>query len=376
MSSHFTKYSFTNKNYYQKQRVTKLLGISRNSLRSPKIDKKFKGVFKDQKVDLRDKEHMDMSEAIRGPLERDFYQDHTYHSQWLGRDLDKDQKRQISSAYRWMMPGFRVEPWIWHPGDLVEVVEGEFAGQRGTVLTVVQYKNQCMVQNINVQAITIPATETRPEQVMQREHPISVKLVKLVDPSTSEVCDVKLVTVRNKETGAMEPRRISMATGVLMPVPKRDEQLDSDPLHDTPLEDAEELTYQEEVELPIMVQRKLRAMEDAFVLQLKQGHAHHGGFEKKNARDMRNYNRHVVRDAELLLVRRYRRGVGEDGDEDADEEAEAGAAAGEAAGGAAPPRTPSWWFDSVRQELEAELAAEAAGERAAAPAGDDEEEFA
>jgi len=194
-----------------------------------------------------------------------------------------------------MAPGYQIEPWIWFPGDVVEVTSGESMGQRGTIIAVIAYKNELLVQNINVQDVVLPATETRPEQIVQREHPISVNMVTHVDPETNTVCDVRLVKVKNKETGALEEKRISLNSGVLLPIPPRDDSLDvGDPLKDTPYQDASEPTYDAEAELAVLTERKLRAMEEHFVRRLRTSYEFHHALSQRNEQDMRAFQKDVV----------------------------------------------------------------------------------
>lgn len=306
--SHFASHRYNAKLIYFDQQPNEQFvhGEDHDFLVKPKIDKKFKGRhFVDQVVDLRDKEHLELSEGIRQPREKDFYQDHTYHEEWIRRDLSHGQKKQVLQMYNHLIPGNAVNPWLWFPGDIVEVVAGPYAGQRGAVVTVLKYKNEVMVQNVNVQAVTIPATETRPEQIMQREHPIHVLKLKHVDPTTNEVCDVRLITVRDKETGKKERRRVSLASGVLLPIPK-DAPLvyEGDPLHDTPLQDAEEETYDEATELPVIIERKLKALEDHFVDQLRLAHDFHRDHEAHNAADLAQYQRDVVTRAKEIIAQK------------------------------------------------------------------------
>lgn len=306
--SHYNSYRFNARlTYWSKPPNRQIIfGEDHDFLAQPKIEEKFKkGLYVDQKVDLRDKEHLDLSEGMRNPKERDHYLDHTYHEEWIRRDLNYNQSKQILKMYKHLTPGNAISPWIWFPGDIVEVVSGPFAGQRGAIVTVLKYKNEIMVQNVNVQPITIPATESRPEQIMQREHPINVQNVKHVDPTTNEICDVRMITVRDKETGKKEKRRVSLSSGVLLQIPKKDSMVyEGDPLHDTPLQDAEEDTYDEPTELPVIIERKLKALEDHFVEQLRVAHEYHREHEAKNAASLTQYQRDVISRAKEIVAQR------------------------------------------------------------------------
>lgn len=288
--------------YKAREQARKAYGVSPNTMRSLNL-KGARGFQIDQTIDMTDKQRLDMLEAMRHPRERDFYQDHTYHNQWIDRGLDKNQKRTIAARYAFMKPGFQIEPWVWYPGDMVEVASGESRGQRGTIIAVVKFKNELIVQNINVQDVTLPATETRPEQIVQREHPVHVSMVRHVDPETNEACDVRLVTVKNKETGALEEKRISLSSGVLLPIPPKDESIEvGDPLKDTAYQDAAELTYEAESELAVLTERKLRAMEEHFVGRLKESYEYHRALSAKNEEEMRRFQKDVVQRAASSAV--------------------------------------------------------------------------
>lgn len=290
--------------YAQRPRLQKAYGVKPDRMRRLSIKPELlKQNPVDQSVDMRDKQRLELLEAMRHPRERDFYQDHTYHNQWIDRDLDRSQKMTLGARYKFMAPGYQIEPWVWFPGDMVEVSSGESRGQRGTIIAVIKYKNELLVQNINIQDVHLPATETRPEQIVQREHPISVTMVRHVDPETNEPCDVRLVTVKNKETGALEEKRISLSSGVLLPIPPRDESIDvGDPLKDTPFQDAAEPTYDAEAELSVLTERKLRAMEEHFVRRLKKSYNFHHSLSKRNEEDMRKFQQDVVQRAAVSAI--------------------------------------------------------------------------
>ena len=284
-----------------------LPGLKHNDLRpkSPGLNDKFAkdaGYPADGKVKLTEREYTDLVEVLRDPSELDFYQDHTYNRPWDEQMPNRDQRRQIAEMAEWMKPGYIIRPWVWYPGDLVEVVDGEFAGQRGTIQTVIQFKNKVIVSGVNIQAIDIPATEDKPAQVLDREHPISVTMVRHVDPKTNEPCELKLAKVRNKETGKVEERRFSTTSGAVLPIPMPKPSTDGDPLLDTPIDDATEETYDEAKELPVMVAHKLKALEKGFVEQLKTAYDYHEPLRRKNFESAQRYSLDVQRKAAKLLV--------------------------------------------------------------------------
>lgn len=304
----YARYRTRSRFYKQPEKALKAYGVSPNVLRQPRITKRglLHGVYADQTVDLRDKEQLELLEEIRHPRERDFYQDHTYHNQWIDRDLEPHQKAQIASRYKYFDPDFAIKPWLWYPGDVVEVVRGGVnVGQRGNIIAVVPYKNEVIVQHVNIKDIVIPASDTRPEQIVQREHPISVDNIQHVDPSTGHVCTMALVKVYAKGTQQLEERRISLDSGVLLPIPARDSGAaleTGDPLRDTPIQDADEETYDQETEIPLLVDRKLKAMENYFTQHvLKSSYEFHQPLHRANALEMRKFQTDVVKQATSFL---------------------------------------------------------------------------
>ena len=212
----------------------------------PHIDDKLTKPFvTDKQDDLTEKDFIHEAENMRPQMEKDYYQDHTYHNQWIQRELDRDQQKELMKLYPHFAPNYSIYPWIWFPGDVVEVIHGPFKGQRGTIISVLAYKNEVTVQNVNVKDITLPATEDTPAQDMAKEHPISVRHVKHVDPETNELTKLQIITVRNTETDTMEKKRICMSSGAILSFPVHEEN-SGDPLTDTSIQAAHEKTYSEE----------------------------------------------------------------------------------------------------------------------------------
>ncbi|CCW70964.1 unnamed protein product [Phytomonas sp. Hart1] len=304
----YARYRTRSRFYKRPEKVLKAYNVSPNLLRRPKVaNGLLSGLYTDETVDLRDRERLAMLEAIRHPRERDFYQDHTYHNQWITRDLETHQRRSLAARYRFFAPDYALKPWLWYPGDVVEVVSGEAAGQRGVILAVVAYKNEIIVQDVNVRDVVIPAAEGRPEQRLQREHPIRVTRVRHVDPSTQALCHLEKVQVRDRKTGAQVESRMALESGVLLPIPPREGDRGlavGDPLRETAMFDVEEPTYDPARERPPMLERRLRAMEDHFVRALRAAHDFHQPLRRRNGEAMRDFQRGVVaRAAERLAAR-------------------------------------------------------------------------
>ena len=98
--------------------------------------------------------------------------------------------------------------------DEVVVISGNSRGTRGKVLKVYPEVNRVIVEGVN-----IIKRHTRPNQknpqggIIQREAPIHLSNVMLLDPKTNEPTRVGTKVVRDETTGRKDRLRVSRATG-------------------------------------------------------------------------------------------------------------------------------------------------------------------
>ena len=98
--------------------------------------------------------------------------------------------------------------------DQVVVVSGNSRGKRGKVLKVYPEKNRVIVEGVN-----IIKRHTRPNQknpqggIIQREAPIHLSNIMLLDPKTNEPTRVGTKVVKDETTGRKHRMRLSRATG-------------------------------------------------------------------------------------------------------------------------------------------------------------------
>ncbi|MDQ7800166.1 MAG: 50S ribosomal protein L24 [Armatimonadota bacterium] len=72
-------------------------------------------------------------------------------------------------------------------GDLVVVISGKYRGKRGKVLRVLPKTERVVVEGVNVvKRHTKPSPKNPQGGIVQREAPIHVSKVMLVDPETKE----------------------------------------------------------------------------------------------------------------------------------------------------------------------------------------------
>ena len=71
-------------------------------------------------------------------------------------------------------------------GDQVAVVEGAYKGKKGKVLEVFPEKNRAIVEGVNVVKKHQKPTNDQPGGIIDREAPIHVSNLMLVDPKSGE----------------------------------------------------------------------------------------------------------------------------------------------------------------------------------------------
>lgn len=98
--------------------------------------------------------------------------------------------------------------------DQVVVIAGNARGKRGKVLKVFPERSRVIVEGVN-----IIKRHTRPNQrnpqggIVQREAPIHISNVMLVDPKTNEPTRVGMKVVKDEGTRKQQRMRVSRTTG-------------------------------------------------------------------------------------------------------------------------------------------------------------------
>jgi len=101
-----------------------------------------------------------------------------------------------------------------HKNDMVMVIAGNARGKTGKVLKVYPDRERVIVEGVN-----IIKRHTRPRQknpqggIVQREAPIHVSNVMLVDPKTNQVTRVGTKVIKDDTTGKKRRMRVAKATG-------------------------------------------------------------------------------------------------------------------------------------------------------------------
>jgi len=72
-------------------------------------------------------------------------------------------------------------------GDLVQVMSGKYRGTKGHVLEVIRSKDRVIVEGVNIIKKRVkPTTENPSGGIVEKEAPIHISNVMLVDPKTGQ----------------------------------------------------------------------------------------------------------------------------------------------------------------------------------------------
>lgn len=97
--------------------------------------------------------------------------------------------------------------------DLVEVITGKNRGRRGKVLRVIEEKNRVLVEGVNILKKHERPTQTNQQGgITEREHPIHVSNVMLVDPKSNKRTRISR-RVTTDASGKKKYERVSTRTG-------------------------------------------------------------------------------------------------------------------------------------------------------------------
>jgi large subunit ribosomal protein L24 len=98
-------------------------------------------------------------------------------------------------------------------GDIVEVIAGDDAGKRGKVLKVFRDKNRVIVEKVNfIKRHTKPTQKNPTGGILEKEAPIHVSNVMLIDPNNGERTRVGF-----KRLADGRSERVSRKSGEMIP---------------------------------------------------------------------------------------------------------------------------------------------------------------
>lgn len=98
--------------------------------------------------------------------------------------------------------------------DMVMVISGNARGKTGKVLKVYPDRDRIIVEGVNIMKRNTRPNQKNPQGgIVQREAPIHVSNVMLIDPKTNELTRVGMKLLRDDTTGKKKRVRVSRATG-------------------------------------------------------------------------------------------------------------------------------------------------------------------
>jgi large subunit ribosomal protein L24 len=98
--------------------------------------------------------------------------------------------------------------------DIVLVIAGNARGKKGKVLKVYPDRDRLIVEGVNIMKRHSRPSQKNPQGgIVQREAPIHVSNVMLLDPKTSEPTRLGTKVVMDAATGKKRRLRVAKATG-------------------------------------------------------------------------------------------------------------------------------------------------------------------
>jgi large subunit ribosomal protein L24 len=98
--------------------------------------------------------------------------------------------------------------------DNVKVIAGNSRGKSGKVLKVYPDRDRIIVEGVNIiRRHSRPSQKNPQGGIMQREAPIHVSNVMLIEPKTNEVTRVGSKVIKDESTGKKHRMRVARTTG-------------------------------------------------------------------------------------------------------------------------------------------------------------------
>ncbi len=104
-----------------------------------------------------------------------------------------------------------------HKNDNVSVVAGNYKGKTGKVLKVFPKDNKVIIEGVNLRKRHTKPTQTNPQGgIVEKEAPIHVSNVMIIDPKTNEPTRIGKQIIIDEKTGKKKRARILKASGDML----------------------------------------------------------------------------------------------------------------------------------------------------------------
>jgi large subunit ribosomal protein L24 len=101
--------------------------------------------------------------------------------------------------------------------DSVIVISGNFRGKTGKVLKVFPKENRVIVEGVNIRKRHSKPTQQNPQGgIIEKEAPINVSNVMLLDPKTNEPTRLGSKLLIDEKTGKKKHARVSKVSGEMI----------------------------------------------------------------------------------------------------------------------------------------------------------------
>ncbi|PIA14501.1 ribosomal protein L24 [Coemansia reversa NRRL 1564] len=152
------------------------------------------------------------------------------------RSILKNVNSRVQTIEKVLPKRLQLKKWNIIKGDEVMIVSGKDRGKTGTITEVSRKTNSVFVRGLKLVARTISTKET-PSGKVQKEMPIHISNVALIDPTNGLPTKIKLAPFVYPDTKVKENRRYAVGSGTYIPKKPdlsyqkdwRDGEFDTDP---------------------------------------------------------------------------------------------------------------------------------------------------
>ena len=104
-----------------------------------------------------------------------------------------------------------------HKNDNVVVISGNDKGKTGKILKVFPKVSKVIIEGINIRKRHTKPNQTNPQGgILEKEMPIHVSNVMLIDPKTNEGTRIVSQIILNEKTGKKKHTRVSRVSGEMI----------------------------------------------------------------------------------------------------------------------------------------------------------------
>jgi large subunit ribosomal protein L24 len=104
-----------------------------------------------------------------------------------------------------------------HKNDNVKVVAGNYKGKNGKVLKVFPKDNKVIIEGVNLRKRHTKPNQKNPQGgIVEKEAPIHVSNVMIIDPKTNEPTRIGKQIIIDEKTGKKKRARILKASGDML----------------------------------------------------------------------------------------------------------------------------------------------------------------